>query len=94
MILIAGFLAFNGGTLGTVAHAGDGATVAQVIANTVMGGAGGGIPVLFASKFGLIGSQRVWAFSVTVNATLTGMVTFSFNIMYKYFVFYSLNRFL
>ena len=37
-ILFFGFLAFNGGSLGSISNPGDGDTVALVITNTVIGG--------------------------------------------------------
>jgi Amt family ammonium transporter len=74
MILIAGFLSFNGGSLGSMTNPGDGEIIARVITNTVLGGTGGGIATLCATKLGLLGPP-VWNFSLTVNATLIGMVS-------------------
>jgi Amt family ammonium transporter len=74
MILITGFLSFNGGSLGSMTNPGDGEIIARVITNTVLGGTGGGIATLCATKLGLLGAP-VWNFSFTVNATLIGMVS-------------------
>jgi ammonia channel protein AmtB len=73
MILITGFLSFNGGSLGSMTNPGDGDIIARVISNTVLGGTGGSIAILFASKMGLCGPPA-WNFSFTVNAALIGMV--------------------
>jgi Amt family ammonium transporter len=75
MILITGFLSFNGGSLGSMTNPGDGDIIALVITNTVLGGTGGAITILIASKMGLCGGPPVWNFSLTVNAALIGMVT-------------------
>ncbi|PSN38276.1 hypothetical protein C0J52_19658 [Blattella germanica] len=74
LLLFVGFLAFNGGSLYTISQPGDGALVARIIINTLLAGAGGSILILFASKIGLLG-QRTWNFSLTLNASLTGMVS-------------------
>jgi Amt family ammonium transporter len=73
MILIAGFLSFNGGSLGSMTNPGDGAIIARVISNTVLGGSGGGIAMLCATKLGVLGPS-FWNFSLTVNSALIGMV--------------------
>jgi Amt family ammonium transporter len=73
MILITGFLSFNGGSLGSMTNPRDGEIISRVITNTVFGGTGGSLIILFASKFGFFGPP-VWSFSLTVNAALTGMV--------------------
>ncbi|XP_021933574.1 putative ammonium transporter 1 isoform X1 [Zootermopsis nevadensis] len=74
MILITGFLSFNGGSLGSMTNPGDGDIIARVITNTVLGGTGGAITILIASKMGFCGPP-VWNFSLTVNAALIGMVS-------------------
>ena len=73
LFLIVGFLSFNSGSLGSMTNPGDGEIISRVIANTVLGGTGGSLIILFASKFGFFGPP-VWSFSLTVNAALTGMV--------------------
>jgi len=72
-ILIFGFLAFNGGSQGQIAHAGDGDVVALAIVNTILGGSTGGLVVLFIHKFIL--SRSYWSFLMCLNGTLTGMVS-------------------
>jgi hypothetical protein len=74
MILIAGFLAFNGGTLGTMTNPGDSEVIAHVISNTIMGGSGGSITVMLVSKLGLNGTPR-WSFTSTLNGAFIGMVS-------------------
>ena len=74
MILIAGFLAFNGGTVGNMTNPGDSEVIARVISNTVMGGSGGSITVMLVSKFGLNGAPR-WSFTSTLNGAFIGMVS-------------------
>jgi Amt family ammonium transporter len=74
MILITGFLSFNGGSLGSMTNPGDGEIIARVITNTVLGGTGGGLVTLCATKLGLLGPP-IWNFSFTVNAILIGMVS-------------------
>ncbi|XP_026676488.1 putative ammonium transporter 1 [Diaphorina citri] len=74
LLLVVGFLAFNGGSLGHMTARGDGALIASVMSNTVMGGAGGSIGILIASRLGLCG-RPCWNFLFTVNAGLMGMVS-------------------
>jgi hypothetical protein len=73
MILIAGFLAFNGGSIGSMSKPGDQFVIARVIINTVLGGSGGSIVMLGMCKLGL-GGKSAWSFSLTLNAALAGMV--------------------
>ncbi|XP_069694957.1 putative ammonium transporter 1 isoform X2 [Periplaneta americana] len=74
MILIAGFLAFNGASIGSMSNPGDEYVIARVIINTVLGGSGGSIVMLGLCKLGLCG-QAAWSFSFTLNAALAGMVS-------------------
>jgi Amt family ammonium transporter len=74
LILIVGFLSFNGGSLGSMSNPGDGEIIASVITNTVLGGTGGGVTILFGTKMGFFGPPA-WSFSLTLNAVLIGMVT-------------------
>lgn len=66
-------MAFNGGSLGHISYPGDGVIVARSVTNTIMGGTGAAVIVLILCKTGLVGTPT-WAFSVTLNATLAGMV--------------------
>ena len=70
-ILIFGFLAFNGGSQGSISAADDGAVVALAIVNTILGASTGGLVVLFINKF--LFSQP-WSFLMTLNGALAGMV--------------------
>lgn len=74
LLLVVGFLAFNGGSLGHMTSPGDGALIASVMSNTVMGGAGGSISILIAGRLGFFG-RPCWNFAATVNAGLMGMVS-------------------
>ncbi|PNF26224.1 hypothetical protein B7P43_G03715, partial [Cryptotermes secundus] len=74
MILIAGFLAFNGGTLGTMTNPRDSELIARVISNTVMGGSGGSITVMLVGRLGLGGTPS-WSFMCTLNGAFIGMVS-------------------
>jgi Amt family ammonium transporter len=73
MILIAGFLAFNGGSIGSMSKPGDHIVIARVMTNTVLGGSGGSLAMLAMCKLGL-GVTPAWSFSHTLNAALAGMV--------------------
>ncbi|GLH12828.1 Putative ammonium transporter 1, partial [Gryllus bimaculatus] len=73
LVLIAGFLAFNGGSVGGVAAPGQGQTVARVMAVTVMGGAGGALTVLALGRAGLTGGGPRYPFAHTLNAAFAGM---------------------
>ena len=68
-ILLFGFLAFNGGSQSAIAGAEDAAAVTTSVLNTIFGGVGGGLLVLFAYKFGLGGK---WSYMFCLNGTLAG----------------------
>ena len=70
-ILIFGFLAFNGGSQGSISNVGDGDIVALAIVNTILGASTGGITVLFINKLLF---KQPWSFLRTVNGALAGMV--------------------
>jgi ammonia channel protein AmtB len=74
MILIAGFLAFNGGSAGSMSKPGDRLRIARAVINTVLGGSGASIVMLGMCKLGLCG-KSAWSFSLTLNAALAGMVS-------------------
>ena len=74
MILIAGFLAFNGGSAGSMSKPGDRFIIARAVINTVLGGSGASIVMLGICKLGLCG-KSAWSFSLTLNAALAGMVS-------------------
>jgi ammonia channel protein AmtB len=74
MILIAGFLAFNGGSAGSMSRPGDRFIIARAVINTVLGGSGASIVMLGICKLGLCG-KSAWSFSLTLNAALAGMVS-------------------
>lgn len=74
MILIAGFLAFNGGSSGSMSKPGDGLKIARAVINTVLGGSGASIVMLGMCKIGLCG-KSAWSFSLTLNAAIAGMVS-------------------
>ncbi|EEB19154.1 ammonium transporter, putative [Pediculus humanus corporis] len=74
MILITGFIAFNGGSLGTMTSPGAGNTISIVAANTIMAGSGGAFLGFVSAKLGII-KPKSWNFSSTLNAAFTGMVS-------------------
>ena len=69
-ILLFGFLAFNGGSQGSISQPGDGDMVALAIVNTILGASTGGLMVLFINKF----TFKLWSFTLTLNGSLAGMV--------------------
>jgi len=70
-ILLFGFLAFNGGSQGSISQPGDGDVVALAIVNTILGASTGGLMVLFINKFMF---KQIWSFTLTLNGSLAGMV--------------------
>lgn len=71
-ILLFGFLAFNGGSQLSISAPGDSDVVGLAIVNTIIGGCGGGLTVLFANKFLVTGGK--WSYLLTLNGALAGMV--------------------
>jgi len=74
LLLITGFLSFNGGSLGHITQPGDGVIVARCTINTILGGSGAAVVILALTKAGLVGESR-WPFAMTINAILIGMVS-------------------
>ncbi|KAK9496981.1 hypothetical protein O3M35_012781 [Rhynocoris fuscipes] len=74
LLLISGFLAFNGGSLGHISQPGDSEIVARSMLSTIVGGSGGAVVSLILGRLGLYGPSP-WPFSMTLNATLAGMVS-------------------
>ncbi|XP_050521489.1 putative ammonium transporter 1 isoform X2 [Daktulosphaira vitifoliae] len=74
LLIITGFLAFNGGSLGHITSPGDGAIVAKSISNTITGGSGAAVCILMLSKAGFLGKSR-WPFLISINGILIGMVS-------------------
>uniref|UniRef100_A0A1B6DZN8 Ammonium transporter n=1 Tax=Clastoptera arizonana TaxID=38151 RepID=A0A1B6DZN8_9HEMI len=74
LLLISGFLAFNGGSIGHISIPGDGDIVARCVTNTIIAGSGAAIVILFLCKSGIVGAPS-WAFTITLNATLAGIVS-------------------
>jgi len=70
-ILLFGFLAFNGGSQLSITAKGDAEIIGLAIVNTIIGGCGGGLCVLFTNKF-LFGKK--WSYLLTLNGALAGMV--------------------
>merc|ERR550517_375437 len=70
-ILLFGFLAFNGGSQLSITKEGDVDLVGLAIVNTIIGGCGGGLTVLFVNKF-IFGGK--WSYLLTLNGALAGMV--------------------
>ena len=55
-----------------ISQAGDSDTVGLAIVNTIIGGCGGGLTVLFTNKF-VFGNK--WSYLMTLNGALAGMVS-------------------
>jgi len=70
-ILLFGFLAFNGGSQLTISNKGDTDKIGLAIVNTILGGCGGGLCVLFTNKLQKDGK---WSYLLSLNGALTGMV--------------------
>ncbi|XP_050437021.1 putative ammonium transporter 1 [Adelges cooleyi] len=74
LLIITGFLSFNGGSQGHITQPGDGIKVAKSIRNTIVGGSGGAVCIIIFAKAGLLGKSR-WPFLMSINAILIGMVS-------------------
>ncbi|XP_078670890.1 putative ammonium transporter 1 [Branchiostoma floridae x Branchiostoma belcheri] len=72
-ILFFGFLAFNGGSQGSISSPGDGVIVALAITNTVISGSSAGLIAMVIKRVGLLGDLH-WSLLTTLNGALTGMV--------------------
>ena len=55
----------------SISNPGDADVVGLAIVNTIIGGCGGGLTVLFFNKFCL---GKAWSYLLTLNGALTGMV--------------------
>ena len=71
-ILIMGFMAFNGGSQGSVSSSGDGEAVGRAIMSTLVACGTGGSTVLLIYKF-VIGGH--WSLSQIINGCLAGLCT-------------------
>ena len=75
-ILMFGFLAFNGGSQGSISNDGDSVAIALAVVNTVLSASAAGITVL-VMHMGVesyMNHQYHWSFQLTLNGALTGMV--------------------
>ena len=72
-ILIFGFVAFNGGALGTISNPGDGAKIGLILTNTVVAGSFGAISCMAIEK---LFRTRYWSLLMSINGALTGMVSY------------------
>merc|ERR1719384_1464492 len=70
-ILITGFMAFNGGSQGSISRPGDGDAVGRAILATMVACGSSGMVVLLTNKF-LVGGT--WSLPAIVNGCITGMV--------------------
>lgn len=73
LILVSGFLGFNGGSLGHISQPNDTTIVSIVICNTIISGFGGILTTLLIYRTGVL-DEIHWPFSNTVNGCLAGMV--------------------
>lgn len=74
-ILLFGFLAFNGGSQGSISGEGDAEAIATAIINTVISGSSAAMFVLLFQRFPSCSKNGTWSFSLTLNGALTGMVS-------------------
>nr|XP_045598271.1 putative ammonium transporter 1 [Procambarus clarkii] len=74
LILLFGFLAFNGGFQASISHEVDAVAIAKVVFNTAISASSGGIAVLLMNH-----SRResLWSFLMALNGSLAGMVSIS-----------------
>ncbi|XP_023348852.1 putative ammonium transporter 1 [Eurytemora carolleeae] len=72
LILIFGFMAFNGGSKGSITNPGDGVVVARAVLTTLIACCIGGGVVLFIYK---LHPDGVWSLSKMINGSLVGMVS-------------------
>ena len=56
----------------SITNPGDGAIVGKAIVNTIIGGSGGGLAVLFYNK--AFGGKK-WSYLLTLNGALAGMIS-------------------
>ena len=56
----------------TITNEGDAAAVGRAIVNTIIGGCGGGLGVLFINKIFI---NKLWSYLLTLNGALAGMVS-------------------
>ncbi|XP_069178962.1 putative ammonium transporter 1 [Procambarus clarkii] len=72
LILLFGFLAFNGGFQASISHEVDAVAIAKVVFNTAISASSGGIAVLLMNH-----SRResLWSFLMALNGSLAGMCT-------------------
>ena len=68
-ILVAGFMAFNAGSQGSISNPGDGDAVAHAAVSTLVSCGTGGIVALFLSKF-VFGNT--WSLAKVINGCLSG----------------------
>ena len=68
-ILITGFMAFNGGSQGSISRPGDGDAVGRAILATMVACGSSGMVVLLANKFFVGGT---WSLPAIVNGCITG----------------------
>uniref|UniRef100_T1JHB7 Ammonium transporter n=1 Tax=Strigamia maritima TaxID=126957 RepID=T1JHB7_STRMM len=74
MILLVGFLAFNGGSQGSISKPGDGVVVARAVCHTTISGCFGGLVTLMLVRAGVLGKPKVLSAIHSMNGALTGMV--------------------
>uniref|UniRef100_A0A1I8IXG0 Ammonium_transp domain-containing protein n=1 Tax=Macrostomum lignano TaxID=282301 RepID=A0A1I8IXG0_9PLAT len=69
-VLLFGFLAFNGGSQGSISAPGDGQAVALAMVNTVLCGSSSAVVTLGIAKF----RHKTWSLLSIINGALSGMV--------------------
>jgi ammonia channel protein AmtB len=68
-MLLVGFFGFNGGSQGSLAHGGDGDTVARAMVNTILCCGWSTLTVLFINRLFF---SKNWSLLCSINSALAG----------------------
>ncbi|KAL4225498.1 ammonium transmembrane transporter [Mactra antiquata] len=84
-ILFFGFLAFNGGSQGSISKEGDGSAISISVVNTIITASFAAFSSMLINKSSFFGN-RCWSLLITINGALTGMVAAcaGCNVMYTW----------
>ena len=71
MILVLGFIGFNGGAVGSMVTNDDAANMSLVVINTLMACSGGGMSAIIINRYFV----QHWSLPLTCNGAIAGMVS-------------------